>query len=121
MYIMSAVNLSSTTKWSEPFSDITNNKFRLFPGCKVPTFVVLPVINHVGICFFCPALWKLVEFFRKNAHDNGNFDTIWSEKIIITFPIETEPGKSCISQPGKRKVIKDIIPSEAGRLSCKYT
>src|SRR5688572_6287731 len=79
------------------------------------------VVNHIWICFLCPTPGKLVKFLWKNANDNWNFDTLCTEKIILTFPIETEPGNCRVSQPGKRNVVEDIIPSKAGRFSFKYT
>ena len=64
----------------EPCAQLFHQELRLFPGCKVPTFIELVVVDEFGIRPFGPTAWNCIDLVRKNTHGYRDGDAFRGEK-----------------------------------------
>jgi hypothetical protein len=85
----------------------------------VPALVELIVMDEFGIRPLRPTPRGLIELVRKCAHGSRDGNAFDTEKAELVLPVETGPGNRRVRQPGKRDVVEDIVPGEAGSFSGK--
>ena len=96
----------------EPCAEIAHQELRLFPRREVPAFVVLLVVEELGIRPFRPTPRSFVDLFREDANGGRNGDVEVVEEGALVFPIETSAGHARVRQPGKGDVVEDVVPCE---------
>src|SRR4030095_8589004 len=109
------------TSWPETRSHVLRQELWLFPRREMSAFVVLVVVNELGIRPLRPAPRGWIEFVREDAHGNRDGDALDIEKpeFAPKLPIETGARERRVGQPGDRDVVEDVIAREAGGFSCK--
>src|SRR5688572_23052670 len=76
---------------SERHSDL-REELRLFPGCKMPAFVELVVVDEVGVRLLHPILRRVVELARKRARRSRGPEALRREEAELSLPVETGRG-----------------------------
>src|SRR5258708_12452052 len=68
-------------------TDLFREKFRLFPGRKVPALVQLVVMDEFGIRPLCPTPRGCIDLVWKDPHRNRVGDVLGVKKRYLFFPI----------------------------------
>src|ERR1041384_4905247 len=96
-------------------SHFTNEQLWLFPRREVSAFGKTVVVDKVHIRFLCPALGRLINFFRKRAHGDRKLDAAHVEeaatgrKSMPRVPVETRRRDRGIRQPIERDVVENVV------------
>ena len=90
-------------------AQLAGQKFGLFPGRVVATFLNLAVINEFVVCLFCPTPRGLIVLAGKYAHGGQDRDVGGIVEIEFKLPIEASRGDGRIRQPIEREVVKDVV------------
>src|SRR5258706_3555863 len=113
---------SSTTQLpqrSEPGAHVGDQKLRLFKRREVSAFVLLVVINELGIRPLRPTARAQIDLVREGAYGNRDGNAFDTEIREFAFPVEAGSGNRRIRQPGDHDVVEDVVPGEALSFSGK--
>ena len=118
---MNHLLLTQFAQRSEARSHVLRQELWLFARREVPAFVVLVVVDKLGIRSLCPGPRRWIEFVREDADGNRDRDAFDAEERKLVLPLEGRTGNCGIRQPRERRVVQDIVSCEALRLLVKST